>query len=180
MPRANLYLQQAIGVLRTHANFPPDVNRRDAWSSAYLPLAALLGKPLTESLRKCGELRNDFVYCGTAYSDNKLRDEHVIPMRCVVKHLMSTPHLWDSVHGVSRLREFLSSHLVLARIPMSLETLLVQQAMPNDLWHQPVSRHDSVEEKNRLVWARYIAVEGLRMHWQEGAHFATRSSFNPK
>ena len=173
MPRANLFLSQAIAVLQTRSAFKRPYDERDAWSSTYLPLAALLGKPLSETLRGYRELQNDFVYCGTEYAwESGSRNEHVVPMRCLVKHLIAKPELWDGRDGLLKLRRFLCEHLVLARVPKELDDVLKRHEMPNDTWHLPVSPMRTQRAKDMDLWGRYRAVSGLRCHWQTKPHFS--------
>lgn len=176
MPRATSFLRQAVSVLRTRAELEPPFVDADAWSSTYLPLAALLGDALSVTLRANGELKNDFLYVGPGHDAPNPRfiNEHVVPMKCLVRHLIAAPALWAGPDGVTTLRAFLCEHLVLARIPKQLNDLLPPSEMPNDAWHLPCTEQHGELAKNELLWARYRGVEGLRMHWEQNPHFVRR------
>jgi hypothetical protein len=157
LPRVNALLTQAIGNLRTYhemvANEPPS----NAWQALYLPLTLLLGKALTRELQDARELQHSYEYIGNAFASARWANDHVVPMSCIIARLRDSSVSWPKgARGVAILREFMSQHIVMARIPNSLNALLVPAAMPNDVWWQPVHDNFSNEAKQMALWGRYI------------------------
>lgn len=176
MCRADLFLRQAQGVLQTYANFPSRRDERDAWSCTYLPLTKLLGHDLSVALRAGGELQRDYVYCGDAFdTKGPSREEHVVPLKCIIEHLLAAPEEWRGRAGRARLRTFMAEHLVLAKVPLTLERELAPQTMADARWCHPASTISELV-KHRAMWCRYRVVPGLRLPWQRGSHFRVRTA----
>jgi hypothetical protein len=57
MPRANAYLKQAMANLRAYHEMLDETGTAHSWSALYKVLTNLLGKELTNPLRKTNELK---------------------------------------------------------------------------------------------------------------------------
>lgn len=160
MPRVNALLTQAMANLRTYHETVGEFGPGHSWSALYLPLSNLLGRALTVQLRNSGELTNDYTYVGRQYRCDKSTEDHVIPLRCIIICLQECSAGWPAAQdGVARLRGFMTEHLVIAKIPNTLNDQLAQRTMPNQNWWQPVGPTFSLLQKRQAMWARYALDE---------------------
>jgi hypothetical protein len=163
MPRANAYLAQAIASLRAYHEMLDETGTAHAWSALYKALTNLLGNELTHLLRKTDELTQDYVYVGSEYCDVKTTEDHVVPLTCIIKRLQECSAGWPSgSEGVKWLRGFMGEHLVIARIPKTLNRKLAPSKMPNDDWWRPVGPAFDYRQKQKALWGRY-ASENIRV-----------------
>lgn len=158
MPRANAYLKQAIASLRAYHEMLDETGTAHAWSALYKALTNLLGKELTNLLRKTNELKQDYVYIGSDYCDVETTEDHVVPLTCIIERLLKCSVGWPSgSDGVECLRGFMGEHLVIAKIPKKLDRLLARSQMPNDDWWRPVGSAFDCQQKQVALWGRYAS-----------------------
>lgn len=133
-----------------------------------------LGTALTQLMRKSGQLSHDYEYESQEFG-GKPTEEHVVPLKCIIARLKDLR--WDAGEtDIQKLRLFLQQHLVIARVPLTLNAKLKSHEMPDDAkWRCRVGDNFSKKQKNEALWARYRdPALKLAMHWQRNANFKQR------
>jgi hypothetical protein len=103
VPRVNAFLNQVVAIVRTYQSEPDNKHR---WAAAYLPLTLLLGREMTKQLRLARQSPRQYEYIGNGFPGDETVNDHVVPLGCIIGHLLEPAAGWAEMDDIGKLRFF--------------------------------------------------------------------------